>query len=204
MDRDGENIRCLTSDSQANETFPDWSPVSNDIVFSSNRNGVSALYLVKSDGSDLRLLCELDGHSYCPRWSPDGKRIAFASRFGNNPEICVINADGTELMRLTEKTDQDVCPSWSPDGRQIVYSSSNGISGEDISLMNSDGTNDRIIIRNYESNDFVPTFSPDGNYIAFQMSYGRDDEIAVYNVQTEEIVRLTYSRGWDSEPRWRK
>ncbi len=204
MDRNGENVRCLTEDNPTNDIFPDWSPVSETIVFASERNDRLVLYTINVSGEELKEFYKADEDCYSASWSPDGEKLAFARRFNNDPEICIINSDGSGFKRLTFQEDQDVCPSWSPDGKQIVYSNSNRGSGEDISLMNSDGSDNKVIIRNYGGNDFVPTFSPDGKYIAYQTVYGYDDEIAYYNLETKKIIRVTHSRGWDSEPRWRE
>jgi Tol biopolymer transport system component len=50
---------------------PDWSPVSDHIVFTSCKR---ELYVVNVDGTGLSLLAE---SAYAPRWAPDGKSIFF-------------------------------------------------------------------------------------------------------------------------------
>jgi Tol biopolymer transport system component len=50
---------------------PDWSPVSDRIVFTSCKR---ELYAVNVDGTGLSLLAE---SAYAPRWTPDGSSILF-------------------------------------------------------------------------------------------------------------------------------
>jgi tricorn protease-like protein len=131
-----------------------------------------------------------------------GGAIAFVSnRNGGDDEIFVMNADGGGARHLTENNARDSYLDWSPDGATIVYVSSGN--GEDIWLMDSDGSNKRSLVSN-AANDFVPCWSPDGEHVAFQTSYGNnDDEIAIVNVASGNVTRLTTSAGYDSAPAWK-
>jgi TolB protein len=55
MDADGGNVQRLTS-SPATERAAVWSPDGTELVFSSDGNGPSAIYIVNADGSNLRRL----------------------------------------------------------------------------------------------------------------------------------------------------
>ena len=111
-----------------------------------------------------------------------------------------MNTDGSDLTRMTNRPGQDCCAQWSPDGQSIVFVTPGN--GEDIWLMNADGSNMRPLVTN-EANDFVPCWSPDGLSIAYQTSYGNnDDEIAVTNIATGRVTRLTSSPGMDTYPAW--
>lgn len=208
MHADGSNVECLTDNSPFEEYFPDWSPNGKEIVYSAEHNGKSELYIINSDGTNSRKLFETEEDCFSPQWSPDGKSIVFVMRIFGDTEICTINPDGTGFKRLTKRTGQDACPKWSSDGEKIVFSSSNRGSGEDIAVMNSDGSGFKVMVRNYKSNDFAPCFSPDGNYIAYQTGFpdtnGENDEIVRYDISTGKITRLTNSPGWDSQPCWKK
>src|SRR5262249_39650173 len=56
-----------------------WSLDGRQIVYA---NG-STLYLVKSDGTESRVLATVAGTPYWPRWSPDGRRLRFTLRDTN-------------------------------------------------------------------------------------------------------------------------
>lgn len=86
-------------------------------------------------------------------------------------EIYLIDMDGKNLRRLTNNRFSDLYPNISPDGRRIVFESGRlRVSGDpdnlsDLFIMNSDGTNQRHLIRGSSA-----SWSPDGKYIAYHAS----------------------------------
>jgi len=207
MNADGSDIQCLTENTICDEFYPSWSPDGKRVTYTSYKDNKFSLYTMNSDGGEVRLLYDSSESNYSSKWSPDGKTIVFVSRIKGDAEICTINPDGSGFKRLTTRSGQDACPQWSADGNKIVFSSSNRGSGEDIAIMNSDGSGYKVVVRNYKSNDFAPCLSPDGNYIAYQTGFpgtnGENDEIVILDIKTGKITRLTDSPGWDSQPDWK-
>ncbi len=111
--------------------MPDISPDGQWVVFNTLFEQED-IYVMRSDGRDLRKLTDDRYTDTWPRWSPDGKRIAFASNrpgvisrtAGSGFQIWAINADGSGLEQLT---DLDPAaggpPVWSPDGRRLAIRS---------------------------------------------------------------------------------
>jgi hypothetical protein len=97
------------------------------IVFSSNRDGQTQIYLMNSDGSGQVRLTNSGGNDDCPRWSPSGAKVLFQSDRDNPStgynDIYVMNPDGTGQARLTTDPSDDSSASWSPDGSRIVFQS---------------------------------------------------------------------------------
>ena len=91
-----------------------------EIVFRSNRaDGLSDLYLIGRDSSNVRRLT-FDGAAVrTPRFSPDGARIAFASARSGNFDIWVINRDGSGLTRVTSRPEREESPSWTSSGKLL-------------------------------------------------------------------------------------
>ena len=79
-------------------------------------------------------------------------RVAFVSTRDGSAWIYL--ADSTGVRRLTPGDE----PAWSPDGGTIAYQSHDGIS-----LMNADGSNNRVIRRGGAQ----PAWSPDGTQLVF-------------------------------------
>lgn len=77
-------------------SHPDWSPVSDEIVYHSPKNGSWDLYIANADGSGLRRLSDDPGLEGLPAWSPDGQWIAYVSFDGVNWSLRVVSRDGSD------------------------------------------------------------------------------------------------------------
>ena len=97
-------------------------PGTEKIVFASNRDGNSEIYIMNPDGSGQVNLTHHRGQDYSPVWSPTGKQILFASeRDGNISDLYVMNVDGSDVRRVFHKRVRRSYPTWSSDGEQIAY-----------------------------------------------------------------------------------
>src|SRR3989441_820243 len=63
-------------------TTPSWSPDGKQLVFTGYDGGLSDLFLINADGTDLRRLTNDKYADLEPAWSPDGKTIAFTTDRG--------------------------------------------------------------------------------------------------------------------------
>jgi len=79
------------------------------------------IYVMRTDGSQLRKLAEIDGYGdhEAPRWSHDGKQVLFCAENPANrtEEVFLINADGSGLKSLGK----GARPDWSPDDKQLAF-----------------------------------------------------------------------------------
>ncbi|MEK6279919.1 MAG: protein kinase [Acidobacteriota bacterium] len=103
--------------------FPDASP-DGEWLTSYSMGNQRHIFIMRTDGSELRDLTDDSFSHFWPRWSPDGRRIAFSSRRSGNYEIWAINRDGSGLQQLTSghaSPGAHYSP-WSPDGSRIAYS----------------------------------------------------------------------------------
>ncbi|MBL0171187.1 MAG: serine/threonine-protein kinase [Gemmatimonadaceae bacterium] len=91
------------------------------LVFSSDRNGLTAIYKVRSAGGEPTQLTTDSVGSFAPAFAPDGTRIAFHQilRSGHR-QIVVMNADGTDRNQRLEPLDQALVPTWSADGDTLA------------------------------------------------------------------------------------
>ena len=108
---------------------PSWSPDGTQIAFIGSRSTGTPLigsalgvYLVKADGTGVRLLLEGFYDSAGLAFSPDGRWVAFPGRFGRREGeeqgLWVADVETGE-RRLVAEGGFGV-PKWSPDGQQIV------------------------------------------------------------------------------------
>jgi Tol biopolymer transport system component len=79
---------------EADAAHPDWSPVSNQIVYQSPASGSWDLYLTNADGAGQRRLTSAPTLEGLPAWSPDGQWIAYVTFDGTNWGLRIISRDG--------------------------------------------------------------------------------------------------------------
>lgn len=124
---------------------PAWSPDGREIAFAARHGNQRDIYVMNTDGEQVRRLTNSPFEDHAPAWSPDGRRIAFYSSRGNVAGIFVMDADGANLKRLTVGNHDH--PAWSPDGTQIAFSMI-GIPPR-ISIIKANGQGLKIVAEGY-------------------------------------------------------
>jgi TolB protein len=152
MDLEGNNVQQVTTDygifNDYEYVWPKvgWSPDGEQIAFISDRDGDREIYIMNSDGTNVRQLTFNEVLDQFPDWSPSGNQIVFESdRFGDI-EIFVIDTDGSNLRQLTSNNGISQSPIWSPDGRIVFNSDRTG--NFEIWTMDGDGSNQQQLTFN--------------------------------------------------------
>jgi len=127
----------LTDDAFADRQ-PDWCADGSRIAFTSNRGGNDDVWVIDSDGANLRQVTANPAADHSPAWSPDCSQIAFVSERDGNPEIYRIDPGGTTLIRLTDHAAADTDPAWLPDGLKLLFVSDRD-AGQEIYAMDANG-----------------------------------------------------------------
>ncbi|MCO7224558.1 hypothetical protein [Pleionea sp. CnH1-48] len=122
-------VKRLTQ-SPAYDTDVSWSPDSKAIVFRSDRNGDSELYLYDLETEQSRLLLSHPGVDMHPIWSPNGEHIAFLSRAEGVSQLYLLELKSKSVQKLTTMKQSVFHPSWSPDGLSIYFDSKVGQFGQ--------------------------------------------------------------------------
>lgn len=127
MDADGTNVRRLSVGDRPEDGSPSWSPNGRRIVFVStrDRNGTTSfeecsingeVYVMSSDGSDVRRLTRSVADDDGPDWSPNGRRLIFSSgqpdADNRGPWLYVMPAGGGVPRRITSGPGLDTAPDW--------------------------------------------------------------------------------------------
>ena len=97
------------------------SPDGRRIAFRKFLDNNSEVYVMDSDGKNVRNLTDHPAFDGWPEWSPDGKRIAFASNRNSAYQVFVMNADGTGVKLVANTEGRATAPKWSPDGKMIYF-----------------------------------------------------------------------------------
>ena len=102
-------------------TYPVSSPDGRRIAFRKFLDNNSEVYVMDSDGRNVRNLTDHPAFDGWPEWSPDGKRIAFASNRNSPYQVFVMNADGSDVKLVANTEGRATAPKWSPDGETIYF-----------------------------------------------------------------------------------
>jgi Tol biopolymer transport system component len=111
---------------------PAWSPDGDQLVFSSNREGVFNLYLQPADGSSSPQRITTSEHTQYPgSWSADGQWIAFAEdRPETGLDLWILSLSDGAVEPFVQSDANDNDPQFSPDGGWIAYVSDETGRGE--------------------------------------------------------------------------
>src|SRR5947209_1133715 len=92
-------LLCLPCD--ASHSDPDWSPDDHQILFQANLNPTLdpahwQIFVMNSDGGNIRQITHDAYNDQVPKWSPDGKRVLFFSDKSGRNQIYTMRLDGSE------------------------------------------------------------------------------------------------------------
>lgn len=173
------------------------------IAFSAYVGDYPEIFVVNSDGTELKQLTSNSRTNTNPSISADGSKIAFLSyrriQLGGSGEpvstdfqVFVVNSDGTELKQLTDQTFSTGNPSISSDGNKITLCSL-----DNIYIVNFDGTGLKQLTNSSDNKN--PAISGDGSKIAFLSKvrefepYHGDYELFVMNSDGTAPTQLTFN-----------
>jgi TolB protein len=111
-------------------------------------------------------------------------------------EIYAMDPDGSNQRRITMNTTFDLFAEVSPDGRTVAFQKSFGAGCNTITLVDIDGSNERLLICGS-----FPTWSPDGSRLAFNApGAGGVGDIWIINVDGTGLTNLTQTTWADLRP----
>ncbi|MBN1900608.1 PD40 domain-containing protein [Candidatus Sumerlaeota bacterium] len=159
------NSRAIT----AKDEFiaPRFSPDGLDVICS--KANYKGIYLVSSDGSEIRQLSDEFGIGYDVRWSEDGTKLIIKYQ----DQTKVIDLTGEEI-ELSEEEMKLLL-------NEKVYSRDNNI------YMKDSQSGEEVSITGGEDSYYSPSMSPDGSKIAYQ---GLTSGIHIRDVETGEVIDL--------------
>jgi len=188
------------------ESNPHFSPDGKTIAFSSNRSGVSAVYVVPVEGGAPRRLTWYPSTATVCGWTPDGERILYSSSRETAPRgygrLWTVSKDGGPSTLLAEQWGAD--GSFSPNGKQIVIDRVSRWDGEWRNYRGGQNTSLIILNLNNWSEELIPnekTFDIQPLWLGENIYFISDRDwisnIWRYSTKTKELSQLTKFTGAD-------
>ena len=167
----GGTAKRLTSEVDAMEGYPAWSPDSKRIAFVRWTDaGLGEIRTVAAAGGQAFTVTKAAGHYARPAFSPDGKTIVYERRTGGylvsprasaEPGLYRISVSGGEPSRITRSGEH---PQFGADNDRIFF-----VDGSNLVSTDLNGEAKRTHATGELIGDY--SVSPDGRYFAFRQNY---------------------------------
>ncbi|HJO11675.1 MAG: biopolymer transporter Tol [Gammaproteobacteria bacterium] len=200
-DSDGENLVNLTN-ARGYDAEGSYSADGSQILFASNREAYRRplsqaeqslfeddssyfmdLYIMNSDGSNVRQITHSPGYDGGPFFSPDNTGVVWR-RFnpdGNSAEIWTMDIDGSNQRQLTADAMVSWGPYYHPTGDYIIYSANTlGNANFELFMIDPAGASAPVRVTNTAGTDILPVFSPDGSKLAWSTTRTEDGTSQIY------------------------
>lgn len=99
---------------------PSWSPDGTRIAFISDRAGSPQVFVMGSDGTQVRQVTTGPSPKLCVAWSPVEDRLACIDRADGSYNLCTLAPGGTGMNKVQLGARPVEAISWAPDGRMLL------------------------------------------------------------------------------------
>ncbi len=186
MNPDGSEQVNLTQH-RANDVGAVWSPTGEKILFVSDRGGVRDLYMMNSDGSNVRRVFKrkIEAWRTSPTWSPNGKQFAYVHINWDLLTfiIYIATLGEQEEEHLVEGFD----PAWSPEGTEIACAID-----DRLTLINvHTGAQKQLLPKKAMNWQRYPSWSAAGDKLAFAWNKHQIPPVLDRDLHNEWIKNLT-------------
>lgn len=179
-----------------------YSPDGKQIVFASNRKAYEGtlddkekkilehdksyfmdIFIMNSDGSNVRQLTDVPGYDGGPFFSSDGTKITWRrfSKDGTRAEVYTMNTDGSDQRQLTSLGVLSWAPYFHPSGDYIVFATNlQGFANFELYLVDAKGEKEPVRVTYTEGFDGLAAFSPDGKKISWSAKRSTDGTTQIF------------------------
>lgn len=182
------------------------------IAFRSNRDGGEALYIMRSDGSEVQVAPSDIVNNVTQLYqqqqrTADGIQLLYVKQLSDQTgtNIFKVRSDLSETTErdtmLTSYIGTEYDPVWSPDSQSIAFVS-NHTGNDEIWVMSQDGSNPRQLTFNNWEWDKHPSFSVDSHQIVFYSNRSGVRQIWVMNTDGSNQTNISHNGADEWDPVW--
>ena len=155
----------------------------NKIIFISKMSGSNNVWMMNSDGSDMKQLSFANDNCQEIVVSPDGRYIVFVSNRTGKFHIWRMDADGKNPTQLVDGFGEQ-SPSISPDGKWVYY---NSVDRWNVWKISIEGGN---AVKVTDETCTHPKVSPDGKmFDCYQQNNLNKQQLAIYRVEDGKLIK---------------
>jgi eukaryotic-like serine/threonine-protein kinase len=202
----GGKPKQLTFDRKRIFGPPTWTEDSREIVYASNRSGLTALWRIAANGGSPQPVRGAGPVAWYPSISNHGKKLVY-----EQPEVEQnlwrlrlqddIHGLGSASLLVSSANSGNFLPQFSPDGSKIAFTSDRG-GYTQVWMCDSDGSNP-VQVTHLQSLAGSPSWSPNGRYLAIDYRPREHSEIYVVEIASHRQTSLASSPDADNVvPRW--
>jgi TolB protein len=187
----------------------EFSPDGRNIAFSrEGKDGNIDIYIIGTNGKNLRRVTNSRANEVSPSWSPDGNFVAFLSDRTGTPQVYMLNINkgpeksGNSSIRLSREGSYNSSPAWSPDGRWIAYT---GRMGGQFDLFLIDMKANGSPVRRLTAtvcNEENPSWSPDSRFLVYDSNKYGNYDIYIMSIYGGTPKRITRGPAKERMPAW--
>lgn len=179
---------------------PEFSAGLRKIFYTRVMEGSRQIWSVGLDGNDEGVVLSAIGEEFSdPSVSPDETQLAYTRTQAGQSSIEIASVNGSEPRTLLESGGPWRRPRWSPDGRSLaVVGVRDGVPR--IFVVDARTGATQPLTPGETGPQSEPNWSPDGSRIVFKRGTGSGAEIALVELATKQVTRLTDNDVEDSTP----
>ena len=162
--------------------------VSDKIVFYSNMEGTGNLFIMDSDGKNLKNISRGIGPCTDPNFSSDGKMIVFTC-YGNGQDIYIYYVDKDTVSLVLNDNSCPPYPIFFDNNKRILFSSFH--SNYALYSINIDGSDLKLFCDIPKAAEEFMKASPDGSKITFTGMHAPYEDIYIINSDGSNLQKLT-------------
>lgn len=166
----------------------------------------SDIFLVDSDGFNVRRLTHDNSIVYSPALSPQGDRLLYVSYVNGNPAVYEKNLRTGRVRTISAEPGLNITPVYSPDGRRIMLARTAGNYTELFDMQAEPPCCPSRVTHTRGGDALNPGYSPDGRRVAFTATPLGQPQVYVQDVSGGEarlISRYVFGeQGYATSPDW--